>query len=491
MEGVLKGLMVGSDVYDVKFVVGGVKKEFFAHRVLLQATSPLWKNLFYPEGWQNEKRELKTIVYEKYEPEIFQVVMEYVYLRQPTLTDVNCMRVQETADALDIKGLGAAAMLFMTKNISVKNCFDILRKAVHYQDSALESKVADFLQTTKGAFDEPRFLVGLTEELVIKSIKMKRISSNEIMIFRRVKEWAEDVKAKTSSPQPVSEIAKNVLPYISMAYFATTQLKEVMESGLVPKNVIFENSLELIKRYRGTAFKVSRGISGISIDKIKVLHLSSNTDNWVEDEKLSILSSGIDPKNYAFVDPKDSTPSLLTLKNYHVVWLSSTNNFQNPQELGDILNDYVVAGGSVVVAAVHSLRNDSAGWVLKGRFISEGLSPIKNGENLQGQRCTLGDVQEDGHYIMKGVKTFDGGKFSSHLKCELNEGGLSIAKWSDGEVLVAEKIKNENYGAVVVLNIRPASSKVKPTWWDVTTDGRKLIANSIVYGARQAKLKLD
>ncbi|KAJ3444159.1 pep-cterm sorting domain-containing protein [Anaeramoeba flamelloides] len=487
---VLTSLINNKEIADVKFVVGKEKKEYYCNKLFLQNCSPVWKEQLYDPEWRNKTQDFVTLEIADVESEIFLVILQYVYTRKPVLTDRNCLRVQEAADKFKIDGLGAMAMLFMTKNISPQNCFDILKKAQGYKDALLESKVFDFLMRDEGVFKVANILVGVKEENIKTILGFRKCTSSEYDIFHRVIEWGK-WKLKEAgieeSPEALKDVLSGLLPLVKLILMGPEQLKEIKALKLYETKVIFDYSLNLIDRYKGRSFKTSRGIPGLSKETIQVLHLSANTENWIKDLKESILCTGL--TNYTYISAQKTTPSVETLKKYHVVWVNSGNSFQNPTQLGDNLAKYVDAGGSVVIGGVHTLRSDNANWVMKGKLATGNYLPFKKGSLVQNKRCTLKTIVEKDHMIMRGVKTFDGGRYSSHVNTSINSGGIPICKWSDDQVLIAEKPR-EMGNTVVAINIRPASSKVDGSWWDINTDGRLLIGNSVEYAGKMSKIEL-
>ncbi|KAJ3425110.1 hypothetical protein M0812_27544 [Anaeramoeba flamelloides] len=225
----------------------------------------------------------------------------------------------------------------------------------------------------------------------------------------------------------------------------------------------------------------------ITKQTIRVFHLNANPKSQ-PDVKESILCTGI--VNYTFISAQKTTPDLETLKKYHVVWINSGSSFHNQTLIGDNLAQYVEAGGSVVVGGVHPLRNDQIGnWTIKGKFATGDYLPFKHGKLIQGKRCTLKAINAKGHIVMRGVKEFDGGEYSSHIETGLNSGAIPICTWSDNQVLIAEKPRKMG-NTVIALNIRPESWNLNRSSWNINTDGRRLIGNSIEYAARMSKIKL-
>ena len=78
---------------------------------------------------------------------------------------------------------------------------------------------------------------------------------------------------------------------------------------------------------------------------------------------------------------------------------------------------------------------------------------------------------------MAGVTTFDGGSSSYRSTGGVAANTTIIADWSNGDPLVVQKYGfNSN---IIGLNFYPIPSTSRSDFWLVSTDGGKLIANSL------------
>lgn len=176
------------------------------------------------------------------------------------------------------------------------------------------------------------------------------------------------------------------------------------------------------------------------------------------------------------------TPTLAELQNYDAVIVWSNTNFLNAAALGDVLADYVDAGGGVVVTvfANSTLTNNR---FLTGRWQAQADSyeviPAVLG-TTSGSLATLGNILVPGHPIMQGVNTFSGGTSSFRpTTLTLRPGATKVAEWSDGRTLVAVGANPRR----VDLGMYPPSSGFSATFWDQTTDGARLMANALLFVA--------
>jgi hypothetical protein len=177
------------------------------------------------------------------------------------------------------------------------------------------------------------------------------------------------------------------------------------------------------------------------------------------------------------VDVVASTPSLATLQNYDALLTWSNVNYSDSVALGDLLADYVDAGGGVVVAT-YANSSTSVARYLRGRWQTGGYEIIPAAGGSTSSAATLGVVLDPLHPVMQGVNSFSA-SLSRPTSTALTPGSTLIAQWSDGKTLVAE-------GAIagrIDLGLYPPSSNCSGTSWNVATDGATLVANALLYVA--------
>lgn len=184
-----------------------------------------------------------------------------------------------------------------------------------------------------------------------------------------------------------------------------------------------------------------------------------------------LISGGVDVFNAA-----TGTPTLGFLQGYSSVLFYSDTSFSNSTDLGDVLADYVDAGGGVV-QATFSFWN--SGIDISGRWRSGNYDVFVPGEQTSGSVLTLGTIYQPASPILAGVTSFNGGSSSyNNTVGGLNVGATLIADWSDGTHLIAENLSTFA-GRIVGLNFYPPSSNARDDFWDANTDGALLMANAL------------
>ncbi len=180
------------------------------------------------------------------------------------------------------------------------------------------------------------------------------------------------------------------------------------------------------------------------------------------------------------------TPTLAYLQGFDAVIVWSNDSFADAVALGNVLADYVDAGGGVVVC-VFANTSTNVDRFLQGRWqMGNYIAIPQNGGFVQGAG-QLGNVLDPSHPIMNNVHTFvtrwavgPSGIFGGYRPTDLTvtPGSTKIALWDTGHTLVA---LTPNPG-VVELGFHPVSSDVNGNaYWDAATDGDLLMANALRY----------
>jgi len=144
-------------------------------------------------------------------------------------------------------------------------------------------------------------------------------------------------------------------------------------------------------------------------------------------------------------DTTDQVPTLSQLQAYDVVIQWTNSGWSYGAALGDVLADYVDAGGKVVVS---TFDWQSGSWDLSGRFVTQQYSPLLStgyGEGDHYAPAYLGTYNAS-NPIMQGVTSaYD--VYRDYTS--LTPGATLVASWDDGENLVATK------ACVVAINSYP------------------------------------
>ena len=174
----------------------------------------------------------------------------------------------------------------------------------------------------------------------------------------------------------------------------------------------------------------------LAVQKAKVLlyHADDNA------EPLHTILSGYPDIESVDVwdDYWDGTPTLGDLTPYDVVIVWNDYAYGDPEALGNVLADYVDAGGKVILTAFNWYDEDQ----LQGRLMKHYSPLLSTNEGNWMSEASLGTFDHNSR-IMQGVTSVSD-KYRD--KVDLAPGAELIASWDDGEEFVAVK------GSVVAIN---------------------------------------
>jgi hypothetical protein len=206
-----------------------------------------------------------------------------------------------------------------------------------------------------------------------------------------------------------------------------------------------------------------------------------STASWNTDVRTKLQNTGLFTQVDAFlVSGGSPIPTLAELLEYDAVFVYSDTSFNSAAAIGNVLADYMDAGGGVVMATFAFWNGNSLG--IEGRIKSAGYLPFTTGGQNSPGVLTLVPV-DPAHPILSGVTSFNGGGSTYHNSpISPTAGATLVANWSNGQPLIAAK--TPTLGRIVGLNFYPPSSTVRSDFWSASTDGALIMANALMWAAR-------
>jgi len=213
------------------------------------------------------------------------------------------------------------------------------------------------------------------------------------------------------------------------------------------------------------------------LPSVAIAAADNNTCN-LGDVQTKLISTG----RFSSVDILDvmtTSPTLIELTAYDAVISWSNLTYSSGSQLGDVLADYVDAGGGVVMA-VFATSTTTPNRFLTGRWASGGYEVIQSQSGNLANAQSLGAIVQPGHPLMAGVNTLSASLAFRATTTTLVQGSI-VAEWGDGSILAAVGTMPGR----VDLGVFPPSSDCSSTYWDAFTDGGILVANALELVARE------
>ena len=200
------------------------------------------------------------------------------------------------------------------------------------------------------------------------------------------------------------------------------------------------------------------------------------------------------------------TPTLAELQQYDAVIHWSNDSNDDAVALGNVMADYVDAGGGMV-QAVFANTSSNPDRYLQGRWLTGGYNIIPpNGGFTQGttvsgaatDHAVMAPPLDPTHPIFQEINDvrlalgmFDtGGLWGAYrpTMTALEPGAVKLAEWEDGKTAVAVSTTFPNR---VELGFHPVSNLVADGYYELNSDTPVLIANALLYAAGRLGSDVD
>mmetsp|Transcript_20594 Transcript_20594/g.28900 ORF Transcript_20594/g.28900 Transcript_20594/m.28900 type:complete len:255 (+) Transcript_20594:134-898(+) len=190
-------------------------------------------------------------------------------------------------------------------------------------------------------------------------------------------------------------------------------------------------------------------------------------------------AGGLSPRQVKLINLRSSDCTLdkvkKEVKGANAVLFWSNQNTYGPitsDDIGNVLSDYVDCGGGVVLGVF-----TTAGFPLKGKWAETDKDPIT--PKSQGELKSVGiEFKIKSHPIAKNVHSWKCGTCGYYSTGSVAPGANLIATYEGTNIPAIVEHKNHK---VLALNIYPPSSDARNDFWDASTDGARLLVNSLKY----------
>ncbi len=207
-----------------------------------------------------------------------------------------------------------------------------------------------------------------------------------------------------------------------------------------------------------------------------ILCLSSDYSNSIAYVEPALVSTGLLSSKYIFhMNAEHSAPVLADLLPYDAILFWSFEALGESEVLGNVLKDYVDAGGGVVLAAFSFTSDLPVDAQIAGAILDPGYCPFLP-DTMTGSPGQMSEpsVTDPGHAYFDAVDTsnvvYEGlSRFSNPI---LNDGGVLLAQDTVEQNFLAENID----GSVGAISLFPGTLDFSSS----SDDTRRLVANMLM-----------
>ncbi|KTG44481.1 hypothetical protein cypCar_00026615 [Cyprinus carpio] len=190
----LKELLNENKFVDCTLKIGD--RCFPCHRLIMAACSPYFRELFFSEDGK-EKETGKEVILDDVDPNIMDMIIQYLYSAEIDLTDDNVQEIFAVANRFQIPSVFTVCVNYLQKKLSLFNCLAVFRLGLVLGVPRLAIAARDFIADrfeTVAAEDE--FLQLAPHELLALIGGDTLNVEKEEVVFESVMKWVRNDKAK-------------------------------------------------------------------------------------------------------------------------------------------------------------------------------------------------------------------------------------------------------------------------------------------------------
>ncbi|XP_066272276.1 kelch-like protein 24a [Branchiostoma lanceolatum] len=222
----LQELLSNNLLTDVILCVSG--KEIPCHRNVLAACSEYFRAMFC--NGHRESKENKVAIHEV-NPDVMQLLVDYAYTSQVTITEDNAGKILEGANFFRILPVRDACVTFISNNLSAKDCLQMMQvgnmlSCPDLEKNARSCALKEFTAISK----TPEFL-SLTKDQLITLISSDDLNALEETVYTAVMTWINhDTRKRKKEMRELMELVR--FPFMDKLYF----LENVDRNEIVRKS---------------------------------------------------------------------------------------------------------------------------------------------------------------------------------------------------------------------------------------------------------------
>merc|ERR1712137_627584 len=275
------------------------------------------------------------------DPSSFLAVLRFVYTARVSLSPDTAMGTLYAAKKYGVTGLSDACVNFLRHSITRRNVCMIFAQAQMFDEGVLEKECLRMIERhAKDILDSAGFRE-IPPSGLRTILQSDRLGVREITIFRACLRWAEcECKRQRLPPNKENkrQVLRDVYPHIRFPLVTT---EEVVEE-VVPSGVL--TSEELVQLFSFLCAKPGHQPELIFSSQPRIRFLVIGTD-WAFEVKQVICATWLVLADA--INPNIDQPTLAMCEQYDAVLVFSSSAFTEPDELGDVLADYIDQGGGV------------------------------------------------------------------------------------------------------------------------------------------------
>ncbi|XP_066274187.1 kelch-like protein 24 [Branchiostoma lanceolatum] len=198
---------------DVILCVHG--KEIPCHRNVLASCSEYFRAMFC--NGLRESKEHKVAIHEV-SPDALQLLVDYAYTSEVTITEDNAGKLLEGADFFRILPVRDACVTFISDNLSAKGCLQMMQVGNMLSCTDLEKNARLCALKEFAAVSKTTEFLSLTKEHLITLISSDDLNASEETVYTAVMTWINhDTRKRKKEMRELMELVR--FPFMDKLYF--------------------------------------------------------------------------------------------------------------------------------------------------------------------------------------------------------------------------------------------------------------------------------
>ncbi|KAG0250410.1 hypothetical protein DFQ27_009417 [Actinomortierella ambigua] len=183
----LRELSLSSENADATFLVGPGEAVRYAHSLILNARSTFFNRLLTPTPKESKARLIRL---PSIDPEIFDLVIDYIYAGQCTFTTETLPKLAAAAHELELHELKTGCEEYACKNLTDENASTMLSTADENAMLLLRASSLDYICRHARAVLSSEAILTLDQDLFTEVVASDKLAIDELEVWRAVVRWA-------------------------------------------------------------------------------------------------------------------------------------------------------------------------------------------------------------------------------------------------------------------------------------------------------------
>jgi len=223
MERDMKSLVNARDFSDVSFLVGPEKVLFRGHKCILSARCSVFKSMCTEKDGNLAKDE--PLVLADMNPDIFTIVLEFIYTNCCRINENNVMDVLAVALEYNLEQLVKLCEKYVSELVTIETACSAMQAAVTFGLDNLKRTLLPFFEQHTSEIFQTKGFNELSDVTLSYILQSDELNMDEYEILKSIKSWAQVQSAALDVP--IAEVTAKVIPNVRLPLLSPEELGQL------------------------------------------------------------------------------------------------------------------------------------------------------------------------------------------------------------------------------------------------------------------------